>query len=80
MIKKIIALLTGDNAKRVNIPQMRHEGEQKDINKEHAQLAKERHDEIMRNRDKKFVSERTTPTEAKITGPSESKSEEESHE
>ncbi len=40
------------------------------------ELAQERHGQIIAGRDKKYVSERTVPTEKEILGPSETKPEE----
>lgn len=72
MIKKIIAKLMNWQEQRGNNPERIHGSEQKDRHKEEAELAKERHDEIMRNRDRKYVSERTAPTDEEILGPSDS--------
>ena len=41
------------------------------------ELAQERHGQIMVGRDKKYVSERTVPTEGEILGPSETEPKEE---
>ena len=68
MIKKLLAKLVGFHEQRANFPAIRHESEQKD----EAKLARERHEEIMRSREKKYVSEQTTPAEEDILGPSDS--------
>ena len=68
MIKKLLAKLVGFREQRANLPAIRHEAEQKD----EAALARERHEDILRSRDKKYVSERTTPAEKEILGPSDS--------
>jgi hypothetical protein len=74
MIKKIFATLTSSwdrmtdyNKRQAKIIQERLKTDQ--------ELAQERHGQIMVSRDKKYVSERTVPTEGEIVGPSESKEE-----
>ena len=69
MIKKLLAKLVGFREQRANLPAIRHESEQKD----EAKLARERLEDIMRSRDKKYVSEQTVPSEEEILCPSESK-------
>ena len=68
MIKKLLAKLVGFREQRANLPATRFESEQKD----EAKLARERHEDIMRSREKKYVSERTIPAEEDILGPSDS--------
>ena len=68
IIKKLLAKLVGFREQRANFPAIRHESEQKEEDK----LARERHEDIMRSRDKRYVSEQTVPSEEKILGPSES--------
>ena len=43
---------------------------------EESREAKERHDDIMAGREQKYVSERTTPAEEEILGPSDSETRE----
>ena len=74
MIKKIIAMLTRDSQQRMDISHLRHESEQKEKNKIEAELAKGRHDQIMRDRDRKYVSETTIP-EGEVRRPDDSASE-----
>lgn len=64
--------LVGFREQRANLPAIRHEAEQKD----EAALARERHEDIMRSRGQKYVSERTIPAEEKILGPSDSETHE----
>lgn len=68
MIKKLLVKLVGWREQRANLPATRFESEQKD----EAKLARERHEDIMRSRDKKYVSEQIVPAEEEILGPSDS--------
>ena len=68
MIKKLLAKLVGFREQRANFPATRFESEQKD----EAKLARERLEDIMKSRERKYVSERTKPAEEDILGPSDS--------
>ena len=73
MIKKFFAKLVGWQEQRANVPQRIHEANGNDHELE-AEMARERHAQIIHERgDKKYVSERTIPTEKEVTGPSEEK-------
>jgi hypothetical protein len=70
MIKKFFAKLVGWQEQRENVAERIHDVNQR----EHRDLAAQRHDQIMHERgDKKYVSERTSPDPAEILGPSEEK-------
>ena len=74
MIKKFFVQFVGEWNKRANTPHMVHEAAQKKLNERERELSDERHRQIMEGRgENKYVSERTTPTEEEITGPSDSK-------
>lgn len=73
-MKKFLVKLMGWQNQRENTPERIHLSEQKDRAKEEASLAKERHDEIMRNRDRQYVSETTIP-EGEVRRPDDSASE-----
>lgn len=60
-------------AQRDNSAERIHESEQKDKNKEAASLAKEHHEDIMRGRDRKYVSETTVPAGEIVRPPDEQK-------
>ena len=68
-MKKIVAKLVGSREQREDFSAERFRAEQKDK----AKLARERQEQIMRGRSKKYVSERTTE---EILGPSDSAVEE----
>ncbi len=70
MIKKFLAKLIN------SWDRMPDASKQKAKNREEAELAKERHDQVMADRERKYVSERTVPTEGEILGPSEPESKE----
>lgn len=68
MIKKILAKLANWSEQRENFSASRFRVNQGD----EAKMAKERHEQIMAGRDKKYVSEQTVPAEKEILGPSDS--------
>ena len=69
-MKKFFAKLINWQAQRHNNAERIHSADQQD----QARLARERHEQIMESRgERKYVSERTVPTEQEIEGPSESK-------
>ena len=73
MIKKIFAKLMNFSERRENLAKSAFNADRG----EQERLARERHEQIMRERgEHKYVSERTVPTEGEIVGPSESKTEE----
>ena len=70
MIKKILAKLMNSTEQKENFAKSAFRADQK----EQERMARERHEQIMRERGEyKHVSERTVPTEGEIVGPSESK-------
>ena len=69
MIKKFIARLVTNFQPRMNLGQKRF---QEEANREN-QLSKERHKQMMGDRERKYVSERTTPIDEEILGPSDSR-------
>ena len=71
MIKKFLTKLVNWSEQRENFSASRFRANQGD----EAKLAKERHEQIMAERQRKYVSERTVPAEGEILGPSESKEE-----
>ena len=75
MIKKLLAKLVGWREKESNFALRTF----KEKSAEESREAKDRHDETMAGREQKYVSERTTPAEGELLGPSDSKPEE-SHE
>ncbi len=72
MIKKLLAKLMNWSDQREDFSKSRFRADQED----QARMARERHEQIMEGRDKKYVSEQTVPSEGQILGPSESKSSE----
>lgn len=67
-MKKFFAKLVNWQAQRGNNAERIHEADQQD----QARLSRERQEQIMHNRgERKYVSERTVPTEQEIEGPSE---------
>ncbi len=68
MFKKIIAKLVNWTEQREDFSKSRFATDQKD----QAKLARERHEQVMTGRDRKYVSERTIPAEEEILGPSDS--------
>ncbi|MBI4158019.1 MAG: hypothetical protein HY505_00120 [Candidatus Yanofskybacteria bacterium] len=69
MIKKFLIKLTGWREKETNFSARTF----KEKSAEESREAKERHQQIMEGRgDKKYVSERTAPSESEILGPSDS--------
>lgn len=75
MIRKLIAKLISRREPgnwnvrlRDNLPERRFLEE----SAQESRLAEERQRQIMANRDKKYVSERTIPSESEILGPSDS--------
>lgn len=68
MIKKIFAKLMNWSEQRENFSASRFRTNQAD----EARMARERHEQIMAGRDKKYVSEQTVPSEEEILGPSDS--------
>ncbi len=73
MIKKILAKLANYTEKKENFAKSAFRADQK----EQERMARERHGQIMAGRDKKYVSERTVPSESETLGPSDKKPEEE---
>lgn len=72
MIKKIFAKLINFSERREDVSKSAFMAD----SVEQARMARERHEQIMRERgEHKYVSERTVPTEGEIVGPSESKPE-----
>jgi len=71
MIKKILAKLMNFTEQKEDFAKSAFRAAQKDEEK----MARERQEQIMAGRDKKYVSEQTVPTEGEILGPSESKEE-----
>lgn len=69
MIKKILAKLANWSEQREDFSKSRFQAGQED----QAKMARERHEQIMAGRDKRYVSERTVPAEEEILGPSDSK-------
>ena len=67
MIKKIFAKLVNWSGQREDFSKSRFRADQED----QARMARERLEQIMTGRDKKYVSEQTVPTEGEILGPSE---------
>lgn len=72
MFKKIIARLVTNFQPRMNLGEKRFNEEANRSNVLESELARERHEQTMNSRDKKYVSERTAPNEVEITGPSDS--------
>ena len=70
MIKKILAKLANWSEQREDFSKSRFRASQED----QAKLDRERQEQILSGRDKKYVSERTVPPEEEILGPSDSKS------
>lgn len=66
MIKKLLAKLVNWSEQRENFSRSRFQADQEDQTK----LARERHEQIMAERNRKYVSERTIPAESEIFGPS----------
>lgn len=72
-MKKFLIKLVANFQPRMNLGRKRFNEE---ANME-SQLSDERREQIMENRDKKYVSERTTPLDSEILGPSDSARKEE---
>ncbi|MBI2064350.1 MAG: hypothetical protein HYT66_01405 [Candidatus Yanofskybacteria bacterium] len=68
MIKKLLAKLVGWREKETNFAARTF----KEKSAEESREAKERHDQTMAGRQSKYVSERTTPSEEEVLGPSDS--------
>ena len=68
MIKKILAKLVNWSGQRENFSASRFMANQAD----ESEMARERQRQIMDSRDKKYVSEVTTPSGEEIIGPSDS--------
>lgn len=68
MIKKFLAKLVNWTEQREDFSKSRFRAD----GEEQAKLARERHEQIMAERDRKYVSERTVPAESEILGPSDS--------
>ncbi len=68
MIKKILAKLMNFTEQKEDFAKSAFRADQKEQEK----MARERHEQIMVGRDKKYVSEQTVPTEGEILGPSDS--------
>ena len=68
MIKKLLAKLVNLSEQRENFAKSRFRSSKDD----EAKLAKERHEQIMASREKKYVSEVTAPSEEDVLGPSDS--------
>ncbi len=73
MIKKIFAKLMNFTEQKENFAKSAFRADQKDQEK----MAREKHEQIMAGRDRKYVSEQTVPSEEQILGPSDSASKEE---
>ncbi len=69
MIKKFLAKLVNWSGQREDFSKSRFRADQE----EQARMARERHEQVMAERERKYVSERTVPAEGEILGPSESK-------
>lgn len=67
-MKKLLAKLINWSGQREDFSKSRFRAD----GEEQAKLARERHEQIMAGRDKKYVSERTVPTENEILSPSDS--------
>lgn len=68
MIKKLLAKLVGWREKESDFALRTFKEKSAGESRE----AAERHQEVMAGRDKKYVSERTAPSEGEIVGPSDS--------
>ena len=68
MIKKILAKLMNFTEQKEDFAKSAFRAAQKDEEK----MARERQEQIMAGRDKKYVSEQTIPSEEKVLGPSDS--------
>lgn len=68
MIKKLLAKLMNWSGQREDFAKSRFRADQE----EQAKMARERHEQIMAERERKYVSEQTVPGEEEILGPSDS--------
>ncbi|OGN34110.1 MAG: hypothetical protein A3G51_00795 [Candidatus Yanofskybacteria bacterium RIFCSPLOWO2_12_FULL_43_11b] len=66
MIKKFFAKLMNFTEQKENFAKSAFRADQK----EQERMARERHEQIMAEREHKYVSERTVPSEGEILGPS----------
>ena len=73
MIKKFLSKLVNWSERREDFAKSWFMSDQKDQSK----LTRERHEQIMEERKRKYVSERKVPAEGEILGPSNSESKEE---
>lgn len=69
MIKKFLAKLANWTEQREDFSKSRFRVGEED----QAEMTRERHEQIMAERDREYVSEWTVPTEREIVGPGESK-------
>ncbi len=67
MIKKFLAKLINFTEQKENLAKSAFRADQK----EQERMAREKHEQIMAGRERKYVSERTIPAEEEILGPSE---------
>ena len=72
-MKKFFVKLMGGNEQRADFPHMINKGN-KDVDAIKRELVREREEMATENHNKKFVTDRTIPTEQAITDPSESES------
>lgn len=70
MLKKILAKLVNWSEQREGFSKSRFRADQE----EQAKLAREKHEQIVLGRQRKYVSERTVPTEEEILSSSDSES------
>ncbi len=68
MIKKFLAKLVNWTEQKEDFAKSAFRADQKDQER----MARERHEQIMTGRDKKYVSERTVPSKEEVLGPSDS--------
>ncbi|GEM_PF-6134039 len=68
MIKKVLVKLVNWSEQREDFSKVRFRADQE----EQAKLARERHEQIIAERERQYVSERTLPAAEKILGPSNS--------
>ncbi len=73
MIKKFLAKLVSYTERKEDFAKSAFRADQA----EQDRMAREKHEQVMAERQRKYISERTTPPEGKILGPSEAKPKEE---
>ncbi len=72
MLKKLLAKLMNYTEQKENFAKSAFNADRA----EQERMARENHEQVMAERQRKYVSERTVPAEGEILGPSESKPEE----